>query len=301
LRWEGITTEGEGADALSDRNRSSVWTPLVHAVWKPEPKSRDQVRMSLTRSYRSPTLQNLLGRYNVSSRDPVGTNQPTSPDRAGNPDLRPELATGIDVAVERYLPNGGMFSANIFYRRIRDLMRTLTELEDVPGFDDPRWVARPQNIGKATTQGVELEAKLRLNELVDEAPAVDLRANVSVFRSRVDSVPGPNNRLDSQPGGTANFGADYRWLGTPLSVGGNFNYTPGYTTRLSETQWLVQSAKRVVDAYVLWTIKPDVRLRVTASNLLAQDAETVSMVTDETTGTVSPTFMNWRVQLELKL
>jgi outer membrane receptor for ferrienterochelin and colicins len=301
LRWEGITTEGEGADALNERNRSSVWTPLLHAVWKPEPKSRDQVRMSLTRSYRSPTLQNLLGRYNVSSRDPFGANQRTSPDRAGNPDLRPEMATGIDVAVERYLPNGGMLSANVFYRRINDLMRTLTTLEDVPGFDEPRWVARPQNIGKATTQGIELEAKFRLNELVAEAPAVDLRANVSVFRSSVDSVPGPNNRLDSQPGGTANFGADYRWTGTPLSMGGNYSYTPGYTTRLSETQWLVQSAKRVVDAYVLWTIKPEMRLRVTASNLLAQDAETVSMVGDESTDTLSPTFMNWRVQLEMKL
>ena len=60
-------------------------------------------------------------------------------------------------------------------------------------------------------------------------------------------------------------------------------------------------AKRVVDAYVLWTIKPEMRLRVTASNLLAQDAETVSMVDDETTDTLSPTFLNWRVQLELKL
>src|SRR5436853_229279 len=83
--------------------------------------------------------------------------------------------------------------------RIRDLMRTLTTLEDVPGFPAPRYVARPQNVGNATTQGVELEAKFRLNELVDDAPAVDLRANVSLFNSTVDSVPGPNNRLDSQP------------------------------------------------------------------------------------------------------
>ncbi|MEK8034139.1 TonB-dependent receptor [Ideonella sp. DXS29W] len=301
LRWEGITTEGDGGDTLSERNQSSVWTPLLHAVWKPEPKSRDQVRMSLTRSYRSPTLQNLLGRYNVSSSAATGTNQPTSPDSAGNPNLRPEMATGVDLAYEHYLSGGGMFSANLFYRRIEDVMRTVTALEEVPGFDDPRWVARPQNIGKASTQGLELEAKFRLNELVDDAPPVDLRANVSLFRSSVDSVPGPNNRLDSQPGGTANLGADYRWPGLPLSLGGNFNYTPGYTTRLAESQWLIQSAKRVLDAYVLWTVNPGMRVRVTASNLLQQDAETVSMVSDETTDTLSPTFMNWRVQLELKL
>ncbi len=301
LRWEGITTEGEGADALHERNQSSVWTPLLHAVWKPEPKSRDQVRVSLTRSYRSPTLQNLLGRLTYSTRYPTGENTPTSPDRVGNPDLQPELATGVDLAYEHYLPGGGMFSANLFYRRVRDLMRTLTTLEDEPGFDNPRWVARPQNVGEATTQGVELEAKFKLNELVDDAPAVELRANLSLFRSRVDSVPGPNNRLDAQPGGTANVGADYRWPGLPLTVGGNVNITPGYTTRLSDTQWQVQSAKRVVDAYALWTINPGMRVRVTASNLLHEDADSASIVDDETAATVSPTFVNWRVQLELKL
>lgn len=306
LRWEGITTEGQGPDAATDRNTSSVWTPLLHAVWKPEPKSRDQLRMSLTRSYRSPTLQNLMARPSLASRYPVdGPNTPTSPDRAGNPALQPELATGVDIAVERYLPAGGMLSANFFHRRITDMMRTLTTLEEVPWSDQPRWVARPQNIGKATTQGLELEAKFRLDELVGDAPQVDLRSNLSVFRSTVDSVPGPDNRLDQQPTGTANLGADYRWPGLPLTIGGNFNYTPGYTTRLSETQWIVAAPKRVLDAYALWTINPGMRVRLSASNLLAQDAVSDSTTTFdggyENAQSLSPTYVSWRVQLELKL
>lgn len=306
LRWEGITTEGQGEGAVGDANQSSVWTPLLHAVWKPDPKSRDQVRMSLTRSYRSPTLQNLLGRTTLSSRFPVdGPNTPNSPDRAGNPNLQPELATGIDIAVERYLPGGGMLSANFFHRRVRDLMRTVTELEDVAWSDEARWVSRPRNIGKATTQGIELEAKFKLSELVDDAPAVDLRANLSLFRSSVDSVPGPDNRLDQQPTGTANFGADYRWPGLPLTLGGNVNLTPGYTTRLSENQWLVQSAKRVFDAYALWTVNPGMRLRLSASNLLAEEAQSTSTYVTassfDSTASTSPTFVNWRLQLELKL
>jgi outer membrane receptor for ferrienterochelin and colicins len=306
LRWEGITTEGQGEGAAGDANRSSVWTPLLHAVWKRDPKSRDQVRMSLTRSYRSPTLQNLLGRTTLSSRFPVdGPNTPNSPDRAGNPNLQPELATGVDIAVERYLPGGGMLSANFFHRRVRDLMRTVTELEDVAWSDEARWVSRPRNIGKATTQGIELEAKFKLSELVDDAPAVDLRANLSFFRSSVDSVPGPDNRLDQQPTGTANFGADYRWPGLPLTLGGNVNLTPGYTTRLSENQWLVQSPKRVFDAYALWAINPGMRLRLSAGNLLAEDVESTSTYVTasslDNTVSTSPTFVNWRLQLELKL
>jgi iron complex outermembrane receptor protein len=60
--------------------------------------------MSLTRSYRSPALSNLISRPSVNTRYPVpGPNTPTQADRAGNPNLKPELATGIDIAVERYL------------------------------------------------------------------------------------------------------------------------------------------------------------------------------------------------------
>jgi hypothetical protein len=102
IRWEGISTRadagGSGAAASPAHNRSSVITPIAHAVWKPDPNGRDQVRISLTRSYKSPTLNNLIGRPSVSSRFPVDgpINDATSPDRVGNPDLKPELATGID-------------------------------------------------------------------------------------------------------------------------------------------------------------------------------------------------------------
>ncbi len=80
------------------------------------------MRISLTRSYRSPSLGNLIARPGINTRYPApGPNTPTQPDRAGNPSLRPELATGLDVAVERYLPGSGILSANVFQRRISEL------------------------------------------------------------------------------------------------------------------------------------------------------------------------------------
>ena len=42
----------------------------------------------------------------------------------GNPNLKPELATGLDVAWETYLSGGGMVSASVFHRRITNLIRT---------------------------------------------------------------------------------------------------------------------------------------------------------------------------------
>ena len=313
LRWEGIRTRGSGAetDAGNTSNTSSVWTPLLHAVWKPEPNSRDQVRLSLTRSYRSPTLQSLIARPSLNTRYPApGANTPTQPDRAGNPNLRPELATGIDVAVERYLPGSGLLSANLFRRNIRDYMRSQTTLETVPWANGPRWVSRPQNIGSAVTQGIELEAKFRLSDLLADAPRVDMRANASVFRSRVKAVPGPDNRLDQQPDGTANLGADYRFSGLPLTIGGNLNWTPAYDTRVSEDQTAYQGRKCIVDAYALWAFSPTVQLRVTASNLAPRDYLTGgsldfdnlnSVPVRETSTTTAPTYLNLQIKLELKL
>ena len=280
LRWEGIHTRGsveEGQPEAS--NRSNVWSPLVHAVWRPDPKGRDQVRISLTRSYRSPTLSNLIARPSVNTRNPLpGPNTPTQPDRAGNPNLKPELATGIDIAVERYLAGSGLLSANVFHRNISDYMRSVTTLESVSYASVPRWVSRAQNVGDAVTQGLELEAKLRASDVVEGAPRIDVRANASFFRSRVKSVPGPDNRIDQQPDLTANLGADHRFAGVPLTLGGNVNWTPGYTTRVSDVQAVSVGRKLGIDAYGLWIFNPALALRLTFSNLDPRDYLTGSAV-----------------------
>jgi outer membrane receptor for ferrienterochelin and colicins len=306
LRWEGINTQGGDV-----KNRSSVWTPLAHAVWKPAPESKDQVRFSLTRSYRSPTLQSLIARPSINNRFPApGGNRETHLDRAGNPSLKPELATGLDVAIERYLPGSGLISANLFHRQISNYMRSEVALETVSWANVPRYVSRMQNIGAAVTQGLELEAKFRLTELMPESPKVDIRSNLSFFRSRVQSVPGPDNRLDQQPSYTANFGADYRVPNTPLSLGGNLNWTPGYTTRLSDVQTAEQGKKIGLDAYALWVFSPTVQLRTTFSNIDPRDYLTGGsldylderrVAVRETSVNTAPTYVNLQVRLEIKL
>jgi len=314
LRWEGITTRGDAGGLAGGEkrpsNRSSVWTPLAHAVWKPDPKSRNQVRFSLTRSYRSPPLNSLIARPSINRDYPVsGSNREISPDSVGNPQLKPELASGIDVAFERYLEGGGVLSANLFRRNITDLIRGQTTLQTVSYSTSQRWVRRQENIGDAVTQGVELDAKFRLNQLFKDAPAVELRTNLSFFNSQVGAVPGPDNRLDQQAKATANFGGDYRFRGTPLTLGGNVNWVPGYTTRVESDQTVTVDRKQVWDLYALWTFNPSTALRLLSSNLAPQGFDTVSV--DNTvlaTGTErttvrsgGPSYTNWQLRLELKL
>ena len=301
LRYETITTEATDTSGLKSNN-SAVWTPLLHALWKPDPAKRDQIRMSLTRSYKTPTLHNLMARP-VSSGEV--DSRPTRPDRIGNPDLRPEMATGIDVAFERYLSGGGVLSANVFRREISDLIR-YTLSEQVGPFWAPnqtRWVSSPINLGDASTQGVELEAKFRLNQAFTDAWPVDIRSNASFFSSRVKQVPGPNNRLDQQPDMTANLGADYRIRRVPLTLGGNLNWNPDYETRRTEQQLVYQGMKKVVDVYGLWRISPASAIRLTVSNLQPRDYITGNSFDNGTfRETARTTDRNWRnVQLRLEM
>ena len=124
------------------------------------------------------------------------------------------------------------------------------------------------------------------------------------------SVPGPDNRLDQQPDGTANLGADHRFAGLPLTIGGNMNWTPAYATRISEDQTASQGRKLILDAYALWAFSPTLQLRVTASNLAPRDYLTGGSIdfdnlnnapVRETSTTTAPTYLNLQIRLEMKL
>jgi outer membrane receptor for ferrienterochelin and colicins len=211
--------------------------------------------------------------------------------------------------VERYLEGGGVISANLFHRRISNLIRSRTELETVSWSSFERWVRRSRNIGNARTTGIELDTKFRLDQLVAEAPRVELRANAAFYTSRVDGIPGPDNRLDQQAHATVNLGADYRLRGTPLTLGGNINWVPGYNTQLDVDQSRRVNTRRVWDMFALWSFSPSVGLRLLGSNLAPRDTlstdanETlVAGVAERSTSvTTQPSFTNWQLRLELKL
>jgi iron complex outermembrane receptor protein len=230
-------------------------------------------------------------------------NDATRPDRTGNPNLKPELATGIDLAYEHYLGRAGILSASAFMRGIDDLIRrTLTTYTAPDG--TVRWVSTPSNVGHATTRGIELEAKFQLAELFPDAPAIDFRSNYSRFWSKVDGIPGPDNRLDQQARQTGNIGLDYRMKDMPLTVGASFNWTPAIRVQTSTEQVVEVGRKRVLDAYVLWKATPLTQLRLSASNILADDATGDNLVMArgiaKFSSTLNPTYTVWSARLETR-
>ena len=293
LRWEGIrvTSDTLGADV---ENTSKVWSPVLHGVYRIPGHDKDQLRASVTRSYKAPALNDLIAVPYISTY-----NDATRPDRTGNPNLKPELATGIDLAYEHYLGKSGLLSASGFIRNIDDLMRRQTV------FNGTRWVSTPINIGSARTRGIELEAKFPLTELWPAAPLIDVRSNYSRFWSRVDGVPGPNNRLDQQPKQTANLGLDYRAKGSPLSLGGSLNWTPQTLVQTTLNETASTGTKRQFDVYGLWKLNPASQLRLSANNLDARVYETARSLDTgpllQSAATLAHTYTTFGIRYETKL
>ncbi|GJI98095.1 catecholate siderophore receptor CirA [Duganella caerulea] len=257
LRHESLSTSSRAnaanaPDALD--LRSQVWSPSLQSRY--QLPNKDVLRLAVSRTYKAPPLSQLVPRRYTNDNN----NNETNPDEQGNPNLRPELAWGMDAAYEHYLGAGALVSASTYVRRIRDV--TMFRLFQ----QDGEWVEAPFNNGNANVYGIELEAKLPLSS------KLDLRANMSRNWSRVDSVPGPDNRLENQVPFTANLGADYRLPGAAWTLGGNLNYQAGGPVRQSALVLTNTSPKRELDLYALWKMDAKTQLRFSASNLLHQQS-----------------------------
>ncbi|WP_395700065.1 TonB-dependent receptor plug domain-containing protein [Aquabacterium sp.] len=275
LRGERLrTTSGGSSDA--SRSSSQVLTPVLHLNHKLDDKGRDLVRASLTRSYRAPETGALLARPSINASYPLDTTNPEiAPDRIGNPALKPELATGLDIAFEKYFSAGGLISIGAFHRRIDGLIRQQVTLEQVAWASAPRWVSRPVNLRRASSSGLEIELKGRAGELLpdwfDPALALDVRASASLYRSRVDDIPGPDNRLEGQQPWSMTLGFDHKPKAWPLTYGASFAYTPSYRTQQTVAQLQAQGVTRTLDAYLLWAFDRQTTLRLAANNLRPLD------------------------------
>ena len=104
---------------------------------------------------------------------------------------------------------------------------------------------------------------------------------------------------------TGNFGADYRFRATPFSIGGNINFTPDFETRLTSNQVTKTGTKRVLEAYGLWTIDSQMKLRLSFSNLSPRDAVNTNSFTQgnelQTITSNGKTAMSTALRLEIRL
>ncbi|MBC7455871.1 MAG: TonB-dependent receptor [Massilia sp.] len=270
LRWEGLATDSLSNVVAPVHQRSSVWSPVLQTLWKLPGLEKDQVRLGLARTYKAPTTSSLIPRRYTANND----NGPTNPDRQGNPQLRPELAWGLDAAWEHYFAKSGVLSVNAFVRRIQDV--TIERLSAQNG----KWIASPVNDGNAAVRGIELEARVPLAAVVAHAPAIEFKFNLARNWSTLDALPGPNNRLDGQTPLSANLGLDYR-ANERVSAGGNASFKSAGPVTVSLFVSNDAAPTRTLDLYGVMKMSPLTQWRASAFNLLQQDSTSARTFADD--------------------
>lgn len=292
VRWESIRTDSSGTGLQDTQSRNSVLSPVAQTLYKFPDKSGRQLRLALTRTFKAPATNQLSAR-----RYEADLNTRFTPDYSGNPNLKPELATGVDLTYEHFWSPGAVFSVGTSQRRITDYIRSkLTQ--DSRGY----WLVQPLNDGNAQVRTLDVELKFPLKAVIKDAPAVDLRASANRNWSKVESVPGPDNRLDQQIPLSAVLGVDYRV--DQYSAGASFSYRAGGPVRISEQQSTRLQRRRDLECYLLYKIRTGVQLRMTVSNALGEDSLGDSRYEDingvNQTWSRTPASARFQANLELK-
>ncbi|MBQ5939846.1 TonB-dependent siderophore receptor [Massilia sp. AB1] len=294
-RWEGVRTRASGNAVEPVRVTSSVLSPVLQTLYKlpgHDGKEGDQLRLAVSRTYKAPELDSIVPR-----RSAWENNSATEADFVGNPDLKPELAWGLDAAWEHYWAEGAMVSVSGALRRIEDYVSNRIY------FNGVHWIFTPVNDDRASMRSLEIETKFPLTSLFADAPAIDLRASVSRNWSRVASVPGPDNRMEQQTPLTANLGVDYK--SGALALGASLAHRRGGFVRVAANRGFYRTARTDLESYAAWTFTPKAQLRVALSNLLAEENTFGPTYADPVTGLEKrlwnyPDAVKLRTTLELK-
>lgn len=258
IRWEGLETRSAGNEFAPVINRSGIFFPILQSVWKIPGSKNDQVRLAASRTYNPPDAVKLIPRRFTSLN-----NTAVYPDQEGNPQLRPEVAMGIDAAYEHYWADNAMFSVSAYARNIDDYIR-----EDVT-LAGTRWLSTNINAGRAHARGLEFDTRFPLAALIAGAPALNLSANLTRNWSSVDQVAGPDNRLAKQTPLSGTLGAEYRFAGG-ASAGANFRFKTGGPVRVAYNETEYSTVRRELDLYAVRKLAPKLQLRVALLDLLHQ-------------------------------
>lgn len=270
LRWEQLSTDSRGNVLQAVQTRGAVASPIVQLRWKLDEKAqgREALRLAVSRSYKAPNTRDLMPRRFVNNN-----NAATTPDRQGNPELKPELAWGAELGYERPLPAAGQLALKAFVRRIDAVI--LDELL----LQNGAWVQRPANQGRARVLGLEADARGGFSGFGSVWPQLAWRANAGRYASRLSAVPGPNNRLATQTPWTLNLGLDWR---PPASVGwtlsANVNAQGGGLAQTTLAQTVHNSPRRALDLSASRRLDARQMLRLSLSQLGARDGVTTTRV-----------------------
>lgn len=227
------------------------------------------MRESYNRSYGRPRLSELTAGRFINEDGDIAD---------GNPSLKPALSDNFDAQIEYYTSSGGLYSAAVFYKNVRNFSFTqvynFTNLDSngipIPDAEGPFEYEAPLNGSTAKNYGIEFIARQRFTFLPGALRG--LSANLSATFS--DSKATYPNRDDERslplPGFSKFlFTASLEWAWRGFELRGDYIYRDDYVEGLGdsiETDEFYGAEKRV-DVRAAYSLTKKLRAYASVINL----------------------------------
>jgi TonB-dependent receptor len=255
---------------VQDKNDYTMWLPGLHFRHALQPNLI--LRESYNRSYGRPTMSRLtLGR----AEDANGNIT------EGNPYLKPTTSDNVDVQLEKYTQQGGLYSVALFYKqmkgfyyngdlRFNDVDATGTPIPVAGGAR--RW-RRWENAEGADNYGVELIFQQKLYFL----PPVfrGLTLNLSATFGKSDANYGAlrqGEKLETFGFSDTMFNASVDYAIGKFRANVRYTYRSDYRTGLGDTRYTddMFAAREQVDVEASYRVSRRLRLNANVINLTSR-------------------------------
>ncbi len=255
----GLRGESIALDASGSSQQRGQLMPSLAVRW--EPADKWLVRSSLGAGLKMPKLDEISNATTLA----ISSNTPLEADKRGNSNLLPERSVNFEAVLERYLDGeAGLVGANMYVRSTQDFTERRVSLEGV------RWVDKPYNEGKALHWGLELDGKMRTDSLGWKGATV--KAHLTLPRARVeDTRLGITRDARDTPRYVLSSGLEGNLPKLQSSYGVSLQQSGRSVTEIPGEQSAATQARTTLDAFWLYKLSAQYKLRLSAQNLLAAD------------------------------
>lgn len=234
---------------------------LPSVLLKYNVNSRSLIRGSLTSTMARPNYYDLVP-YISFSRDDLEA-------EFGNPELKAATATNVDLSYENYLPNVGLISAGVFYKRINNFIYT-ESINDYEYKGTTYDAQTPRNGQVANVQGLELAFQRTLGKS-GFAKNLNLYTNATFTASQTTGVrDGENIAL----AGTAPImlNASLAYDAKKFTARVSFNHAQGYVDEYGGDAYSDRfyGDQSFVDINAYYALTPKLRVFIDLNNLTNQ-------------------------------
>lgn len=249
-------------ETSADTSGTGNYTNLLPSVLlKYNLSSRSLIRGSVTSTLARPNYYDLVP-YISFSRDDLEA-------EFGNSELKAATATNVDLSYENYLPNVGLISAGVFYKRINNFIYT-ESINDFEYKGTTYDAQTPKNGEVATVQGLELAFQRTLGKS-GFAKNLNLYTNATFTASQTTGVrDGENIAL----AGTAPImlNASLAYDAKKFTARVSFNHSQGYVDEYGGDTYSDRfyGDQSFVDLNAYYALTPKLRVFIDLNNLTNQ-------------------------------